>query len=62
VVKRLNDEFVSILRSPEVIEFFSRAVPSFEVEATSPEALGAFVKTQHEHMGRVIRQLGIRID
>lgn len=62
VVRRLNDEFAKILRSPEVIELFSRAVPSFEVEPSTPEALGAFVKAQHEKMGAVIRRLGIKID
>lgn len=62
VVKRLNEEFAKILRTPDVIDFFTRAVPSFEVEPSTPEALGDFVKAQHEHMGAVIRRLGIRID
>jgi tripartite-type tricarboxylate transporter receptor subunit TctC len=58
----LNEEFAKILRSPEVIELFTRAVPSFEVEPSTPEALGAFVKAQHEQMGAVIRRLGIKIE
>ncbi len=62
VVRRLNEEFAKILRSPEVIELFTRAVPSFEVEPSTPEALGAFVKAQHEQMGAVIRRLGIKIE
>jgi tripartite-type tricarboxylate transporter receptor subunit TctC len=62
VVRRLNEEFGKILRSPDVIELFTRAVPSFEVEPSTPEALSAFVKSQHEQMGAVIRRLGIRID
>jgi hypothetical protein len=37
-------------------------VPSFEVEQSTPEALGAFVKSQHEQMGAVIRRLGIKIE
>ena len=62
VVTRLNDEFSKILRSPEVIELITRAVPTLEVEPSTPEALSAFVKAQHEQMGVVIRRLGIRID
>ena len=61
-VKRLNAEFSRILRSPDVIEVFTRAVPSFEVEPSTPEALASLVNEQYETMGVIIRRLGIRID
>ena len=62
VVKRLNTEFVRILRSSEVIDFFSRVAPLAEVEPCTPEELSALVKTQSEYFGPIIRKLGIRID
>jgi tripartite-type tricarboxylate transporter receptor subunit TctC len=62
VVKRLNSEFVRILRNSEVIDFFSRVAPLAEVEPSTPEELGALVKTQSEYFGPIIRKLGIRLD
>ena len=62
VVARLNDEFARILRAPDVVELMTRAVPTLEVAPSTPEALGALVKAQHEQMGAVIRRLGIRIE
>jgi tripartite-type tricarboxylate transporter receptor subunit TctC len=61
-VKRLNTEFATILRSPDVIEVFTRTVPSFEVEPSTPKALASLVNEQYEKMGIIIRRLGIRID
>ena len=61
-VKRLNEEIARILRAPEVVEFFLKVVPTFEVEASSPEELGAMMKAQYDYMGRIIRRLGIRIE
>jgi tripartite-type tricarboxylate transporter receptor subunit TctC len=62
VVKRLNSELVRILRSSDVIDFFIRVAPLAEVEPSTPEELGALVRTQSEYFGPIIRKLGIRID
>lgn len=62
IVRRLNGEFVRILRSPEVIEFFSRVAPLAEVEASSPEELAALVRSQHDYFGPIMSKLGIRLD
>ena len=61
-VQRLNDDIAKIIRSAEVVDFFTRAVPSFEIEPSTPEALGTFVREQHQEMGAIIRRLGIRMD
>lgn len=62
VVQRLNAEFAKILRSPEVVDLLTRAVPTLEVEPSSPEALASLVAAQHEEMGAIVRRIGIRLD
>jgi tripartite-type tricarboxylate transporter receptor subunit TctC len=61
-VQRLADEMNRILRSREVVDFFVKIVPTFEVEPSSPEELGTLMKAQYDYMGPIIRRLGIRID
>jgi tripartite-type tricarboxylate transporter receptor subunit TctC len=62
IVQRLAEEMSRILRSREVVDFFVKIVPTFEVEPSSPEELGALMKAQYDYMGPIIRRLGIRID
>lgn len=62
IVRRLNDELVRILRDPEVVAYFTKVVPTFDVTPSTPEELATFLRAQHEFMGPLIRRLGIRID
>jgi tripartite-type tricarboxylate transporter receptor subunit TctC len=61
-VRRINEEMSRILRTPEVIAFFLQILPTFEVEPSTPEALGALLRAQHDYMGPIIRRPGIRVD
>jgi tripartite-type tricarboxylate transporter receptor subunit TctC len=61
-VRRINEEMNRILRAPEVIDFFLKSLPTFEVEPSTPEELAALIKAQYDYMGPIIRRLGIRID
>jgi tripartite-type tricarboxylate transporter receptor subunit TctC len=60
VVERLTREINAILRRPEVKEQIERQ--AFEVEASTPEELGAFVKEQLEVWRRAVREAGIPLD
>jgi tripartite-type tricarboxylate transporter receptor subunit TctC len=62
VVRRINDEMSRILRTPEVRQYFLKILPTFEVEPSTPEELGALLRAQYDYMGPIIRRLGIRID
>jgi tripartite-type tricarboxylate transporter receptor subunit TctC len=62
IVKRLNNELARILRSPEFVDFVARVSPAGEVEPSSPEELAALIRAQYDHMGPIIRRLGIRLD
>jgi tripartite-type tricarboxylate transporter receptor subunit TctC len=61
-VTRLNQEVGRILRTPEVVAFFQKVVPTFEVKPSTPEELDAMMKAQYEYMGPTIKRLGIRVD
>lgn len=56
IVARLNKEIVQVLNRPEVIEAM---LSQGEVWTSSPEAFGAFIKSEHDKWGRVIREQGI---
>jgi tripartite-type tricarboxylate transporter receptor subunit TctC len=57
IVERLTREINAILQRPEVKEQLDRQ--AFETEASTPEALGAFVKDQLEVWRRAVREAGI---
>jgi len=59
IVRRLNQESVRFLNTPEARErYFSAGV---EVVGSSPEQLAAAVKSEMARMGKIIRDAGIRI-
>ena len=60
LVNRLNQEIVRILNRPEVKEKFFNA--GFEVVGSSPEQLGATVKSEVVRMGKVIKDVGIKVE
>jgi tripartite-type tricarboxylate transporter receptor subunit TctC len=57
VVERLTREINAILQRPEIKEQLERQ--AFEVEGSTPEELGVFVKEQLEVWRRAVREAGI---
>jgi len=60
VVRRLNQEMVKILTSPEVKERFGNI--GVEVVAGTPEHFSAFLKSEVERWARVIKEANIKAD
>jgi|LNFM01.2.fsa_nt_gb tripartite-type tricarboxylate transporter receptor subunit TctC len=56
IVSRLNKEIVQILGRPDVVEAM---LAQGEVWTSSPEAFAAFLKSEYDKWGRVIREQGI---
>lgn len=56
IIARLNKEIAQVLSRPDVIELI---LTQGEAWTTSPEAFAAFIKTEHDKWGRVIREQGI---
>ena len=56
VVLRLNKEIAQVLSRPEVIE---QILTQGEAWTSSPEAFAAFIKSEHDKWGRVIKEQGI---
>ena len=59
-LQRLNAELVKIVRSPEVSEFLIQG--GTEPTGTSPQEFAAIVRELHSAWGRVIRQIGLKLD
>ena len=60
VVQRLNAEITAILRSPEIRERFAAA--GLEPLPSTPEELGALMKTESQKWAKVIRESGATVD
>lgn len=56
IVMRLNKEIAQVLSRPEVIELM---LTQGDAWTTSPEAFAAFIKSEHDKWGRVIKEQGI---
>lgn len=56
IVARLNKEIVQILQRPDVQDALR---VQGEVWTTTPEAFGAYIKSEHAKWGRLIREMGI---
>ena len=56
IVTRLNKEIVQVLNRPEVMEAM---LSQGEVWTSSPEAFGAYIKSEHDKWGRIIKEQGI---
>ena len=57
VIARLNKAFTAVLTTPEVDEYFERQ--GMQTFATTPEALGAFVKEQVGKWAEVLSKAGV---
>ncbi len=60
IITRLNREIVRILNLPEMHERLLGL--GADPVANSPQAFAAFIKSEHDKWGRVIRQAGIRAE
>ena len=58
VIRRLNQEVVTYLKSAEARERFFNA--GIDGVGSSPEQIGVIVKVDIERLGKLIKQLGIR--
>ena len=57
IIQRLNKELVQILHLPDITAALFKQ--GLEVRTMTPEAFGAFIKTEYDKWGRVIREAGI---
>jgi len=57
IVQRLHDEFSQTLKDPEVLKRLQDL--SAEPVMSSPDQFAAFLKTESERLGRLIRERGI---
>jgi tripartite-type tricarboxylate transporter receptor subunit TctC len=60
IVDRLNREAVKALRAPEVMERIQRSGP--EIIANTPEQAAASIRAEHQRIGALVKQAGIRIE
>lgn len=60
IIARLNGEIARILQSPEIEKRLTGE--GADIAAGTPEAFGAFVKSERQKLAKVIRDAGIRID
>lgn len=60
IVQRLNAEITGVLRSPEVRERFATA--GLEPLPSTPEELGALMKSETQKWARVIKESGATVD
>ena len=60
IIKRLNQEIVRVLRTPQAKEQLLNL--GLEVVGSSPEQLAATVKSETARLGKVIKDAGIKID
>ena len=60
IVARLNAEIVKILNSAEVRERFAKQ--GVEVQTSTPEQFGDFVKAEVARWAKVIKDAGIKAD
>jgi tripartite-type tricarboxylate transporter receptor subunit TctC len=60
VIERLNKEFVDALAAPDMRQRISDML--LEPGGGRPEAFGAFIRSQSERWGKVIREAGIKVE
>ncbi len=57
IIARLNRELVQILNRPDAKETLLRI--GLETWTSTPEAFGAYIKSEYDKWGRIIREAGI---
>jgi tripartite-type tricarboxylate transporter receptor subunit TctC len=58
IIDRLNREFARALNVPEIKEALLRS--GLEVAPGTPESFGAYMKSEYQKWGKLIREAGIR--
>jgi tripartite-type tricarboxylate transporter receptor subunit TctC len=59
VVKRLNEEFVKAAQSPEIVKLMDEQFAA--ITTMSPEEFGRLIASDIDHLGKVVRAAGIKI-
>jgi len=57
IISRLNKEFVQILTRPKTGEALLKL--GLEPWTSTPEAFGAYIQSEYDKWGRIIREAGI---
>ena len=60
IIARLHDEFIKIMRSPDILDRI--AVLGYEPSTTAPQEFAAYIKSEVEKWGKVVKTTGIRAD
>ena len=60
VVARLNEEFIKVLRTPEIKEKLTQQ--GFEAAGNSPEEYAVFLKKEAEKWAEVVRIAGVKVE
>jgi tripartite-type tricarboxylate transporter receptor subunit TctC len=60
LVQRLHTEFMKVMTAPDVRDNLIKQ--GFEIQTSSPQELGAFVKSEIAKWARVVEQSGARVD
>lgn len=58
IVRKLNEEFVKALRSPEILAMFAKQAA--DGLPTTPEAFSKLIASDVERLGKVVREAGIK--
>jgi tripartite-type tricarboxylate transporter receptor subunit TctC len=61
IVKRLNDELVRIVRSPEVIRVITESGGDPDAVGGSPEQIAAFVRREQDSIAELIKATGMEV-
>ena len=60
IVTRLNAEITKILSEPATREKIS--AQGFNVTLATPDELGRFIRSEHEKLGKLVKQSGAKVD
>ena len=60
IITRLHGEFIRIMQSPDIIERI--AVLGYERSTTTPQEFAAYIKSEVDKWGKVIKAAGILAD
>ena len=60
IITRLHGEFIKIMQSPDILERI--AVLGYERSTTTPQEFAAYIKSEVDKWGKVVKATGIRAD
>jgi tripartite-type tricarboxylate transporter receptor subunit TctC len=60
VIGKLNAAFVQVVRDPEIVKQISDQ--GAEAVATTPAEFAAFIATETERFGRIVKKLGVKAE